>query len=122
MSTSKETVAHLLGQLEPLDVRSRSMFGEYGLYCDDKVVAFVCDDTLFVKPTEVAEEYSDPDWLAPAYPGSKDYHRVPADRLEDVEWLQEFIQRTADVLPLPKKKPAKKASPRKAAPKNKVEK
>jgi len=25
------------------------MFGEYALYCGDKVVALVCDDQLFVK-------------------------------------------------------------------------
>lgn len=73
MSTSKDTIAYLLGQLEPLDVRTRPMFGEYGLYCDEKVVAFVCDDSLFVKPSEVAEHYARAEWLAPAYPGSKDY-------------------------------------------------
>jgi len=28
MSTSKETIAFLLAQLEPLDVRARAMFGE----------------------------------------------------------------------------------------------
>lgn len=108
MSTSKETIAYILGQLEPLDVRSRAMFGEYGLYCDDKVVAFICDDTLFVKPTEIAAAYEAETELAPAYPGSKDYYKVPHDRLADTEWLQGFIQRTADVAPLPKKKTAKK--------------
>ena len=108
MSTSKETIAYILGQLEPLDVRSRAMFGEYGLYCDDKVVAFICDDTLFVKPTEIAADYAGETELAPAYPGSKDYCKVPHDRLADTEWLQGFIQRTADVVPVAKKKTAKK--------------
>jgi TfoX/Sxy family transcriptional regulator of competence genes len=108
MSTSKETIAYLLEQLEPLDVRTRAMFGEYGLYCDDKIVGFVCDDTLFVKPTDIAEEYSDATYLAPAYPGSKDYYAVPDDKLADTEWLHEFVQRTADVLPAPKPKTAKK--------------
>lgn len=28
---------------------------------------------------------------------------MPASKLEDVAWLQEFIQRSADVLPLPEK-------------------
>jgi TfoX/Sxy family transcriptional regulator of competence genes len=102
MSTSKETIAYILGQLEPLAVRSRAMFGEYGLYCDQKVVAFICDDTLFVKPTDVATEYLSAEHLAPAYPGSKDYYSVPKDKLEDTDWLHEFIQRTADVLPVPK--------------------
>ena len=104
MSTSKEAVAHILGQLEPLDVRARPMFGEYGLYCDEKVVAFICDDTLFVKPTDVGAQLSSADRLAPAYPGSKDYYSVSEDQLADTEWLQTFVQRTADVLPKPKPK------------------
>ena len=108
MSTSKETIAYILEQLEPLDVRSRPMFGEYGLYCDDKVVAFVCDDTLFLKPTDIAEEFSSAEHLAPCYPGSKDYYSVPKDKLADTNWLQGFVQRTADVLPAPKPKPPKK--------------
>jgi TfoX/Sxy family transcriptional regulator of competence genes len=29
----------------------RKMFGEYALYLDAKVVALVCDDELFLKPT-----------------------------------------------------------------------
>ena len=55
MSTSKETVAFLLAQLEPLDMRARAMFGEYGVYCDEKFVALVCDDTFFLKPTHAAD-------------------------------------------------------------------
>ena len=42
MSTSKKTVASILEQLEPLDVRARAMFGEYGLYCDEKIVGLIC--------------------------------------------------------------------------------
>ncbi len=40
MATSKDTVAYVLEQLEPLDVRARAMFGEYGFYCDNKIVGF----------------------------------------------------------------------------------
>lgn len=64
MSTSKETVARILEQLEPLDVRARAMFGEYGLYCDEKIVGLICGDVLFVKPTEVSAEFDQrPIWL-----------------------------------------------------------
>ncbi|KAA8884049.1 TfoX/Sxy family protein [Nocardia colli] len=100
MSTDKATVAGILEQLEPLDVRARAMFGEYGLYCDDKLVALIADDHLFVKPTAVATGYADESWLAPPYPGAKDYYRVPAPRLADTAWLGEFVQRTAEVLPV----------------------
>ncbi|SEL76250.1 TfoX/Sxy family protein [Rhodococcus maanshanensis] len=107
MSTSRETVAHVLGQLEPLDVRARAMFGEYGLYCDEKMVALICDDTVFVKPSGVSDAYLDAVSLAPPYPGAKDHLAIPQERLDDTDWLHEFIQRTADVLPAPKKKKPK---------------
>ncbi|SDE26157.1 TfoX/Sxy family protein [Rhodococcus tukisamuensis] len=110
MSTSKETVAYVLGQLEPLDVRARAMFGEYGLYCDEKMVALICNDTVFVKPTAVSGDYLDASALAPPYPGAKDHLAIPGDRLEDTDWLHAFVQRTADVLPQPKKKPKKPTS------------
>lgn len=108
MATRRETVEYVLDQLDPLPVRARSMFGEYALYCDEKTVAFICDDTVFMKPTTVGEELLGPETLAPAYPGSKLYYAVPGDRLENREWLQDLVQRTADVVPLPKPKPKPK--------------
>jgi TfoX/Sxy family transcriptional regulator of competence genes len=29
----------------------KKMFGEYGLYFDDKLFAMVCDNKLYIKPT-----------------------------------------------------------------------
>jgi TfoX/Sxy family transcriptional regulator of competence genes len=34
---------------------NRKMFGEYALYVDGKVVALVCDNSLYVKPTKASE-------------------------------------------------------------------
>ena len=103
MSTSKDTMAYILEQLEPLPTRARAMFGEYGLYCDDKVVGFVCDDTIFLKQSPASAGLE----LGPAYPGSKDYAIVSADLLEDSEALRELVQATADGLPAPKPKAPK---------------
>jgi len=107
MSTSKETIAFLLAQLEPLDVRARAMFGEYGVYCDDKIVALVCDDTFFLKPTDAAEPFAADLTPGPAYPGSNDYLAVDGDLLEDPERFQELVKATADLLPMPKPKKPK---------------
>ena len=107
MPTRKETTDFVLDQLDPLAVRVRSMFGEYALYCDDKTVAFICDDTVFMKPTDVAGELLGPETMAPAYPGSKLYYAVPGECLENRDWFQDLVQRTADVLPLPKPKKPK---------------
>ena len=107
MATRKVTADYVLDQLDPLPVRVRAMFGEYALYYDDKTVAFICDDTVFMKPTVIAEEILGPETMAPAYPGSKLYYAVPGDSLENREWFQDLVQRTADVLPTPKPKKSK---------------
>jgi len=104
MSTSKATIEFIEDQLAGLPIRTRPMFGEYGMYYDDKVVAFICDDTLFIKPSEVDAAVLTGTYLAPAYPGSKDYHAVPGELLENPEWLQTAIRATADALPAPKPK------------------
>lgn len=106
MTTAPETMAFLLDQLEPLaHVTHRRMFGEYALYVEGKVVAFVCDDTLFLKPTEPGDARLRADGrfdAAPAYPGSKLYRRISADLWEDRDWLTELVRLTAAVLPEPK--------------------
>jgi len=103
MSTKQETVDHILEQLQPLNVRARKMFGEYGLYCDEKIVAFVCDDTLFVKILPGNETLAADLKKGPCYPGSKDYYIVSSDRLEDHAWLQKLIHATALAVPLKKR-------------------
>ena len=107
MSTSKDTIAFIEDQLSGLPIRTSPMFGEYGIYYDDKVVGFICDDTLFIKPSDVDKTVLDGTVMAPAYPGSKLYHSVPGDLLEDADWLQKAIRATADALPAPKPKKPK---------------
>lgn len=111
MSTSPTTIDFLLDQLASLPgVRTRKMFGEYALYCDDKVVALVCDDQLFVKITEpgralVGEHYAE----GQAYPGAKPSILVGADEIDDAERLCELVRVTAQALPPPKpKRPRRK--------------
>ncbi|WP_053382333.1 TfoX/Sxy family protein [Leucobacter celer] len=111
MGTRAETMEFLTDQLTALpNIRTRRMFGEYCLYCDDKPVAFVCDDELFVKPTEAGRTYIGDPEEAPAYPGSKLYFRIGGDRWEDRDWLTGLISETAAALPAPKpKKPRRSA-------------
>ena len=39
------------------DLAARKMFGEFAIYSLGKVVALVCDDQLFVKPTEAGKRF-----------------------------------------------------------------
>lgn len=100
MATSKETVAYVLEQLEPLDVRARAMFGEYGFYCDGKIVGLICDDTVFIKPTAASDGMAE----GPPYPGAKNYRVADASLLEDSATFRALIQATANALPAPKPK------------------
>jgi TfoX/Sxy family transcriptional regulator of competence genes len=104
MATSKDTVAHVLEQLEPLGVRARAMFGEYGIYCDEKIVALVCDNTFFLKPSPAAAMLGIHLVPAPPYPGAKEYFVIGAAIIEDDEQFRRVVQATADALPAPKAK------------------
>lgn len=83
------------------NVSYRKMFGEYAIYCDMKVVALVCDNQLFVKPTEGGRAFIGNPVEAPPYPGAR-LHFLIEDAFEDQEWIGELIKITAKELPLPK--------------------
>jgi TfoX/Sxy family transcriptional regulator of competence genes len=103
MSTKQSTVDSILDQLVSLDgnVSARKMFGEYALYCDGKVVALVCDDTLFVKITNEGKEFVGSSYREGSpYPGAKPAMEIDDDGLEDREWLSELISITAKSLPV----------------------
>lgn len=105
MATKQSTVDYLLEQLAKTgNMRARKMFGEYGLYYNEKVVAFVCDDKLFVKPTKAGKDFIGTVEEAPPYPGAKMYFLISGDQWENSDWLSELIVRTAEELPLPKTK------------------
>ena len=86
----------------------KKMFGEYALYLDDKVVAFACDNSLFIKPTDAAARLAPGLPQRPPYPGAKNYP-VADELLDDGDELRRLIIATADALPAPKPKPKKAA-------------
>ena len=60
MPTSRETIDYFLAQTAGAgSMRARSMFGEYALYHENKVVGLVCDDQLYIKMTPIADNYLD---------------------------------------------------------------
>jgi TfoX/Sxy family transcriptional regulator of competence genes len=84
-------------------IGSRKMFGEFAVYCDGKVVALICDDQLYVKPTQGGRVLLGDPVEAPPYPGAKP-HFLVSDRVDDREWLGALIAATALGLPAPRPK------------------
>ncbi len=86
------------------------MFGEYGLYCDGILVGLICDDQLFVKPTEAGRAFVGAVEEAPPYPGAKPSLLIEGGRWDDGAFLAALIRLTAANLPRPKPKKAGAAS------------
>lgn len=93
MSTQQSTVNYIEDQLSGLkEISSRKMFGEYALYCQGKVVALVCDDTLFVKITPQGKDFVGKHYREGwAYHGAKTSMQIAPELLEDRQWLSELI-------------------------------
>jgi len=110
MATRQDTVDFLLEQLGSLQgVSARKMFGEFALYVGPKVVALICDDQLFVKPTNAGRALIGDPVDGFAYPGAKASFLIAGDLWDDGDWLCELIRKTESEVPLPKpKKPKKK--------------
>ena len=83
------------------------MFGEYAVYCNEKVVALVCDNQLFIKPTEAGRAFIGDPVEAPPYPGAKNSFLIE-DKMDDREWISHLVRITTKELPMPKPKKKKK--------------
>ncbi|MFA6167114.1 MAG: TfoX/Sxy family protein [Gemmatimonadaceae bacterium] len=139
MATDAGYAKYVCDQLQAAGgISARKMFGEYGLYRYGKIVALICDNQLFVKPTPAGEAVLGTPTYGPPYPGAKPFFNV-SDLLDDPEWLVRLIEATDAALPAPRKKPerqaaaeskggarpmterpVKKAAPKKAVPKKAV--
>lgn len=110
MSTSPATIEHILDTLPVQNLTVRKMFGEYALYLDGIIVAFVCDDTLFIKPTVSVSALLPDAQRGPAYPGSKDYI-IGSELLDDPDLCLRALRAVAADAPPPKAKKPKKIKP-----------
>ena len=115
MATDAGFIDYIIDQLAGLrGISSRRMFGEYALYLDGKVVALVCDNQLFVKPTAAGRKLIGTPVESPPYPGAKPAFLVD-EQLEDTEFLRALLRAPAKELPEPKPKKGK-ANARRAKP------
>lgn len=112
MASSKEFVAYAADQLSDAgEITYRKMFGEYGVYCDGKIFALICDDQLFVKVTEAGRAVCPDLAEAAPYEGSKPYFLV--ESIDDRELMGRLAAETCRELPMPKPKKKKEAKKQK---------
>ena len=110
MTSDPRTVAYIVDQTSAAGaVSARPMFGEYGLYCDGKMVAIIGEDQLFVKATAGGRVHAPDAEERSPYPGAKPCLLIEPERWDDRDWLAELFRVTAAELPAPKPKRRGKA-------------
>ena len=101
MSTDQSIVDYIIEQSTRAgDVYARKMFGEYAMYCDDRVVGLITDNTLYIKITEQGKEFVGHNYQEGyAYNGAKTSMVISDELISDRDWLTELVQITATNLP-----------------------
>jgi TfoX/Sxy family transcriptional regulator of competence genes len=111
MATDQDFVDYVAEQVGVGNRLTRKkMFGEYALYLDGKVVAFACDNSLFVKPSRAVANLGLDLPQRPPYPGAKDYP-VADELLDDSDAIRRLIIETAALMPAPKPGKPRSAKP-----------
>ena len=108
MASNPDLVQYLADQCGGAgEIFVKKMFGDYGVYCDGKIVGLICDDCFYLKPTDVVRPLLRTVEMRPPYEGAKDYFLI-AD-VDDRDYLSALVRATCNALPEPKPKKKKKS-------------
>ena len=88
------------------EITAKKFFGEYGIYSDGKLFGLICDNKLFIKPTNSGRKFIGNIVEAPPYERAKPSFLIE-DKIEDSEWLSELVRISLNELPAPKPKKKK---------------
>ena len=103
MSSSKEYLDFILGQLSELDdISYRAMMREYIIYYRSKVVGSIYDDRFLVKSTKSAVAMMPNAVMELPYEGAKEMLLVYD--VDNKEFLRLLLEAMYEELPAPKKK------------------
>jgi len=104
MASTQKFVDFVTDQIKDAgEIITKKMFGEYAIYSDGKIVGLICDNKLFIKPTNSGRTYIGKVIESPPYPGAKPSFLIE-DKIEDSDWLSELIRISVKELPEPKPK------------------
>ena len=103
MASNADFVQFIADQCaEAGEIVTRKMFGDYGIYCNGKIIGLICDDRFYLKPTEAGKALLRKIELRPPYEGAKDYFYI--EDVDDHEYLSTLVRATCKALPEPKPK------------------
>lgn len=113
MASTKEFVEFVADQMRQAgEISCRKMFGEYGIYCNGKIIGTVEHDQLYLKITKEGQALM-PE--APVESPHKGSNMLRIDDVEDAARLAAMVRATYAALPEPKPKKAPQKKKERAA-------
>lgn len=77
MSSTLDYVDYVCDQMRGAgEISYKKMFGEYGVYCNEKFIGVICDNQLYIKKTEAGALLYPGCEEAPPYEGAKQIGRA----------------------------------------------
>lgn len=103
MASTLDFVEYVCEQISGAgQITYKKMFGEYGIYCNGKVIGVICDNQFFVKKTEAGAGICPNCEEASPYTGAKPHFSITS--VDDRDLMTRFISATCNELPAPKPK------------------
>ena len=103
MASNPDFVQYITDQCAAAgEIVARKMFGDYGLYCNGKIFALICDNGLYIKPTDEGRALLRTLDMRPPYEGAKPYFYI--EEVDDRDYLAALTKTTCAALPDPKPK------------------
>lgn len=97
----REFVLEQLGRVAP-PIHGKSMFGGVGIYSHDTFFALIANDELYLKVDDSNRPDFEARGMGPFLPygagsSAMQYYLLPADVLEDVDTLREWVEKSIAV-------------------------
>lgn len=93
MSSNADFVQYIVDQTADAgEIAIRKMMGDYCLYCNGVVVGLICDNCLYIKPTEAVRSLLRVVAMRPPYDSAKDYLLITD--VDDRDYLTEIVRAT----------------------------
>jgi len=97
MASNQDLVQYIADQCSKAgEITVKKMFGDYGIYCNGKIFGLICDDRLFLKPTEAVRPLLREVDLRPPYEGAKDHFSITD--VDDSDYLSMLVSETCKAL------------------------
>ena len=105
MKASPEYLHFIMDKLSPINgIRSRAMFGGYGIFCGDSMFALIAEDTLYFKVNESNRAVYKKAQSKP-FPHGISYWEVPAEVIEEDSKLLDWANLSIEIArSIPKKR------------------